>query len=88
MRNVQFNANLSSIFEKNKLDNQSLNAIERYKLKSKYFKSLNDYFCLNLDEPERIKITKNNQKFLNYINNNNYKLIFISYFSLNENRHF
>ena len=84
MRNVQFNANLSSIFEKNKLDNQSLNAIERYKLKSKYLKSLNDYFCLNLDEPERIKITKNNQKFLNYINENNYKLIFISYFSLNE----
>ena len=84
MRNVQFNANLNSIYEKNKLTNQSLNAIERYKLKSKNFKSLNDYFCLNINEPERFEITKNNRKFLNYINENNYKLIFISYFSLNE----
>ena len=84
MRNVQFNANLNSIYEKYKLNNQSLNAIERYKLKSKNFKSLNDYFCLNIDEPERIEITKNDQKFLNYINENNYKLIFISYFSLND----
>ena len=74
MRNVQFNANLNSIYEKNKLTNQSLNAIERYKLKSKNFKSLNDYFCLNINEPERFEITKNNRKFLNYINENNYNL--------------